>query len=180
MQDPQPGRFGAQLNQQSRYQHKPLDKLSERGPSPPRYQPGASSYAMPADPGAEIREHGIDKNVLPRQSDPKLWCVKCFGGEQEVLNCLNVKLYLEWKKALTAGHSKYVAPIYSAFCSELIKGYVYIEAFKEQELRSFLMGVRLISAASTKLVPEEEMVKVLQMGVQSVKASEEKIKSGRT
>ena len=160
--------------------HKPLgaerllhDSPRMGGASPK--QLGASSHQQAA---ARPREMpiggGFDSNVMPRAGDPKLWCVKCFGGEQECLNMLMIKLFLKQK-----ADPSFVPPIFSAFCSPRIKGYIYVESFKEAELRSFLQGVKMLSAWDTRLVPEEEMVSVLRMGVSSAKETESKVKAGR-
>ncbi len=40
--------------------------------------------------------------------------------------------------------------------------YIYIEAFKEQELRKFLQGIRGVSAWDTRLVPPDDSFNVLR------------------
>lgn len=151
-------------------QHERLPLGQERGPGMPKTsQPGVAGTST-----KQMPFHGIDTNVMPRQGDPKLWCVKCFGGEQEILNMLMIKLYLKKKQ-----DPSYVPPIFSAFCSPRIKGYIYVESFKEAELRGFLQGVKMLSSWDTRLVPEEEMVSVMRMGVSSAKETESKVKAGR-
>mmetsp|Transcript_26395 Transcript_26395/g.66582 ORF Transcript_26395/g.66582 Transcript_26395/m.66582 type:complete len:1132 (+) Transcript_26395:334-3729(+) len=143
------------------------DLSAPGGPRAAAGQFGGRSYDSSAQP------------VQIRSDDPKLWCVKCFGDGVELCNTLMTKLAYMRNLHAQKG-TEFRPPIFSAFASDAIKNYLYVEAYKEQELRSFLQGVRNLSAWDTRLVPEDEMNNVLRLGVgQAASVPHEHIKTGQ-
>merc|ERR1719436_1904913 len=80
--------------------------------------------------------------TLPTPSDPRLWMVKCYktGFEKEFCaNLINKFHHLVQQKG--PGYLNEV-PIYSVFASDAAKGNVWIEAFREIDVREFIQGMR--------------------------------------
>lgn len=91
--------------------------------------------------------------LMPTVRDPKLWVVRCSdGSEREAVVCLLQKCYDYAAKGQPL-------LIKSAFAKDKLKGYVYIEAYKDAHVREALKGLRPFYASKPpKLVPLTEMV----------------------
>jgi transcription elongation factor SPT5 len=103
----------------------------------------------------ELDEEEDFYNRQPKATeDPKLWLVKCKIGKERQ-NCLTLlqKYYYQNKSQNLK--------IFSAFSIDALKGYIYIEAFKEANVREAIAGISTIRNDSIKLVPIEEMTQVL-------------------
>eukprot|EP00931_Biecheleriopsis_adriatica_P049247 TRINITY_DN28482_c0_g1_i1.p1 TRINITY_DN28482_c0_g1~~TRINITY_DN28482_c0_g1_i1.p1 ORF type:complete len:1525 (+),score=381.40 TRINITY_DN28482_c0_g1_i1:481-4575(+) len=89
--------------------------------------------------------------TVPEPTDPKLWCVRTFGPEKELCISLMYKAF----EALTRGEE---VPIYTVFYSPHLRGYIYIEAHREADVKEFIKGIRGMSAFSGfSLVPTVQM-----------------------
>ncbi|CAD7931760.1 unnamed protein product [Amoebophrya sp. A25] len=144
--------------------------------SPPKIPQSSQRRASSSTAPVQMpQSYDPDKVVMPRLDDPKLWCVKVFGDGVELCNTLMTKLAYKQNE-----DPNYQPPIFSAFASDHIKNYMYVEAYKEADLRTFLQGVRGVSAWDTRLVPEKEMGNVLRQGVgQALTNPVENIKAGQ-
>ncbi len=91
--------------------------------------------------------------LMPTSSDPKLWVIRCAeGAEREVVICLLQKCY----DYATRGQPLMIK---SVFCRDQLKGYLYVEAFKEAHVKEALKGLRSVfNSRPPKLVPLLEMV----------------------
>jgi transcription elongation factor SPT5 len=96
-----------------------------------------------------------DGNLLPSVRDPKLFSVPCRGGteEQTVISIM--------QKAVNCAAKGQALKIKSAFFQPSIKGFVYVEAEKEDHARAAILGLRSLFHYKMKLVPIKEMVEVL-------------------
>jgi len=90
--------------------------------------------------------------------DPRLWCCKTFAPEREL--CLS--LLLKAGTFLSAGTP---CPIFSAFYNPSLRGYIYLEAHKENDIRAFSKGIRGISPWQIRLVPVAQMPQVFSSAV---------------
>ncbi|CAE7915252.1 unnamed protein product, partial [Symbiodinium necroappetens] len=91
---------------------------------------------------------------VPEPGDPKLWCLKTFASEKDL--CLS----LMYKSFEAMSHGTPV-PVYSIFCSPHLKGFIYLEAHKEADVRAFTKGIRGISQyTGLSLVPTDQMALV--------------------
>eukprot|EP00441_Pelagodinium_beii_P041844 CAMPEP_0197631774 /NCGR_PEP_ID=MMETSP1338-20131121/8832_1 /TAXON_ID=43686 ORGANISM="Pelagodinium beii, Strain RCC1491" /NCGR_SAMPLE_ID=MMETSP1338 /ASSEMBLY_ACC=CAM_ASM_000754 /LENGTH=1441 /DNA_ID=CAMNT_0043203305 /DNA_START=30 /DNA_END=4356 /DNA_ORIENTATION=+ len=89
--------------------------------------------------------------TVPDPNDPKLWCVKTFGPEKEL--CMSLLF-----KAVGVLQNGGDCPIYSVFCSPHLRGYIYIEAFREADVKELIKGIRGVSIFSGfTLVPTQQM-----------------------
>ncbi|KAL3641224.1 hypothetical protein CASFOL_016192 [Castilleja foliolosa] len=95
---------------------------------------------------------------LPSVIGPKLWVLKCaIGHEREVAFCLMQK-YIN-----TADELK----IASAIAVDHLKGYIYVEAYKEAHVMEAVKGMRHIFPRKITQVPIKEMTDVLSVTVES-------------
>jgi transcription elongation factor SPT5 len=90
--------------------------------------------------------------------DPRLWCCKTFAPERDLCISLLLKAGIE----LSAGRTP---PVYSVFYNPSLRGYIYIEAHKENDIREFSKGIRGISPWQIRLVPVAQMAQVFSSAV---------------
>ena len=89
----------------------------------------------------------------PKPSDPHLWLVKCrIGKEKDSVNDLLHKYFFNHKSANLK--------IFSAVSIDALKGYIYIEAFKEANVREAIAGMSNLRENSIKIVPPNEMTQI--------------------
>lgn len=91
---------------------------------------------------------------LPKPEDPKLWLVKCRKGKERE----NVQLLL---KKYFFNNKAFGLKIFSVFSINALKGYIYIEAFKEANVREAIADISNIRNDFIKLIPNNEMTQVL-------------------
>ncbi len=111
-------------------------------------------------------ESGIPKGaLLPKATDPKLWLVKCRPGKERDVVAGLLRGLLELDR-----QGQEVPPIFSAVCRDSLKGYIYIEAYKPNDIINAVQRLRLnhVIYASPmnkpSLVPMAEMAEVLAPG----------------
>ena len=94
--------------------------------------------------------------LMPTARDPKLWVIRCVdGAEREVVICLLQKCYDYAAKGQPL-------LIKSVFAKDQLKGYLYVEAFKEAHVKEALKGLRnVFNSKPPKLVPLAEMVSAI-------------------
>lgn len=93
-------------------------------------------------------------NRQPKITDPKLWLVKCKKGKERQ----NVQTLLQ---KYFFNNQSLNLKIFSAFSIDALKGYIYVEAYKEANVREAVAGISTIRSDSIKLVPNDEMTQVL-------------------
>lgn len=121
-------------------------------PGTPRAR-GGPRISRGSDQGSIGDKEKTNAFIVPDAKDPKLWCVKTFAPEKELCLSLLLKFGLE----TAAGRP---VDIYSVFWSQHLRGYIYVEAEKEANIRTFTKGIRGISQWSIKLVPPMQMPQV--------------------
>jgi transcription elongation factor SPT5 len=91
--------------------------------------------------------------LMPTARDANLWVVRCVdGAEREIVCCLLQKCY----DYAARGQPLLIK---AAFAKDALKGYLYVEAFKESHVREALKGMRSIfHSKPPRLVPLGEMV----------------------
>ena len=94
--------------------------------------------------------------LQPTLDDPKLWLVKCkIGKERESVENLYHKYFAHNKPK-----KDLVIKILSAASFDSLKGYIYIEAFKEANVREAIIGIGTLRETSIKIVPLNEMTQI--------------------
>mmetsp|Transcript_43192 Transcript_43192/g.93120 ORF Transcript_43192/g.93120 Transcript_43192/m.93120 type:complete len:1169 (+) Transcript_43192:156-3662(+) len=91
-----------------------------------------------------------ERQVVPLPQDPKLWRCKTFADERQ----LCVSLMLKASEWLQQGKD---VPISTVFYTNHQRGYLYVEAFREAEVRDFARGIRGISPWNIVVVPTAQM-----------------------
>lgn len=95
--------------------YKEMDELGKRGEDISRM---------------EVLESVEQTVTVPESKDPRLWCLKTFGPEQEL--CIK----LMWKAFETIRNGESV-PVASVFTVPYVRGYIYLEAQREADVRRF-------------------------------------------
>lgn len=115
---------------------------------------GKQRYAAAAMGEEEFETTEVRQQTLvPTVKDPKLWVINCVENmEKELCICLLQKSY-----DLAALGTPLL--IKSVFCQDHLKGYIYVEAYKEAHVRDALKGLRgVFHSKLPRLVPLNEMV----------------------
>lgn len=104
----------------------------------------------------DLGEH-IPKNLLmPSVDDPSIWAVKCKPGrEKEIVAALFRKFEVHYKTSQELR-------IISAFYRDSLKGYIYVEARLETDVREAVQGFVGVYKSEFRMVPIEEMPDLLR------------------
>eukprot|EP01125_Pyxidicula_operculata_P004318 TRINITY_DN1657_c0_g1_i1.p1 TRINITY_DN1657_c0_g1~~TRINITY_DN1657_c0_g1_i1.p1 ORF type:complete len:1026 (-),score=308.16 TRINITY_DN1657_c0_g1_i1:215-3259(-) len=94
----------------------------------------------------------------PTNNDPKLWLVKCKpGSERFIVSCV-------MRKAVSKYEEGQPLQIYSSIALDHLKGYIYVEAYKEAHVREAVFGIEGVwLKEKVMLVVKKEMVTVLSV-----------------
>ena len=94
--------------------------------------------------------------MQPTVHDPKLWLVRCKPGqEREAVASILQKAYVKEAEGEPL-------QITGALFMDHLRGFIYIEAFREPHAREAIKGIKDILGYKLTRVPLEEMTKVLQ------------------
>jgi transcription elongation factor SPT5 len=115
---------------------------------------GASRVAYAED--AED-EGGRFKELPDAVTDPKLWLIKCKPNAEKMLVISLMQKYLD------SMHTEKPLQIKSAMCTD-VKGYIYLEAFKEIHVREATQGLNNLFYRIAQ-VPNNEMTDVMRVRV---------------
>jgi len=116
--------------------------------------------------------------TLPQPNDPRLWMVKCYKSGFEKEFCANlINKFAHLVNTKGPGYLDEV-PIYSVFASDAAKGQIWIEAFREIDVREFIQGMRGLGAWNIHLVPTHEMIGVFNMATYLENEKKDVIKIG--
>ncbi|EGI69080.1 Transcription elongation factor SPT5 [Acromyrmex echinatior] len=115
------------------------------------------------DGGEEISEEIIQQTLLPGVKDPNLWLVKCRIGEEKAT------VLLLMRKFIACQNSSEPFQIKSVVAPERVKGYIYIEAYKQSHVKVVIENVRSLRMGTWKqeMVPIKEMIEVLRVKEQT-------------
>ncbi|KAF4654831.1 Transcription elongation factor [Perkinsus olseni] len=140
-------------------------------PSPP--PPSEPMYSSADEGGYDSLGELPEAGPLPEPSDSKLFLVKCFdiGHEREIITRLSTKYEQFRKKGVKTG-------ILSAFASDNLKSYIYIEGKSVNHIKRFVTGIRQINANSVKVVPASEMLGVFRSAQEAAKGRFVPLKMG--
>ncbi|KAJ8683478.1 hypothetical protein QAD02_019270 [Eretmocerus hayati] len=111
------------------------------------------------DGGEEMSDEITQQTLLPGVKDPNLWMVKCRIGEEKA-TCL-----LLMRKYLTYQFSNEPLQIKSIVAPEGVKGYIYVEAYKQPHVKAAITNVGNLRMGIWKqqMVPIKEMTDVLRV-----------------
>lgn len=109
--------------------------------------------------GEEMSDEITQQTLLPGIKDPNLWMVKCHIGEEKATVLLLMRKFIAYK------NSEEPFQIKSVVAPEGVKGYVYIEAYKQTHVKAIINNVSALKIGTWKqdMVPIKEMTDVLRV-----------------
>jgi len=112
-----------------------------------------------ADDDFQAPEDIEQQSLLPGVKDPNLWMVRCRMGEEKSV------VFALMRKAITMENTESPLQIKSAVAVEGLKGYIYIEAFKQSHVKHAIEGFGALRLGkwTQQMVPINEMVDVLKV-----------------
>ncbi|EFA05446.1 transcription elongation factor SPT5 [Tribolium castaneum] len=111
------------------------------------------------DGGEEMSDEITQQTLLPGVKDPNLWMVKCRIGEEKATALLLMRKYLAYQ------NTSEPLQIKSVVAPEGVKGYIYIEAYKQPHVKAAIENVGNLRMGIWKqqMVPIKEMTDVLRV-----------------
>ncbi|KAG8038436.1 hypothetical protein G9C98_006132 [Cotesia typhae] len=111
------------------------------------------------DGGEEMSDEITQQTLLPGVKDPNLWMIKCRIGEEKAT------VLLLMRKFLTYLNTENPLQIKSVVAPEGVKGYIYIEAYKQPHVKAAIESVGNLRHGIWKqqMVPIKEMTDVLRV-----------------
>lgn len=111
------------------------------------------------DGGEEMSDEITQQTLLPGIKDPNLWMVKCRIGEEKATALLLMR------KFLTYLNTDEPLQIKSVVAPEGVKGYIYLEAYKQTHVKIAIEKVGNLRMGKWKqeMVPIKEMTDVLKV-----------------
>jgi len=111
------------------------------------------------DAGEELADEITQQTLLPGVKDPNLWMVKCRIGDEKNTALLLMRKYIAYQ--FTEDPLK----IKSIVSPEGVKGYIYIESYKQTHVKSAIENVSSLKMGFWKqqMVPIKEMTDVLKV-----------------
>ena len=123
-----------------------------------RFAPDRVAAYIAGDEGEVVTGAVSQQALMPTARDPKLWVVRCGDGqERELIVSILQKSYDYFARGVPL-------LIKSAFAKDSLKGFIYVEAYKESHVREALKGLRgIFHSKPPKLVPLSEMVSAVSV-----------------
>lgn len=108
---------------------------------------------------SQTSEDIAKQSLLPNVKDPNLWMVKCKIGEERA-TCLQLM-----RKFIAFEASAEPLQIKSALTVEGVKGYIYVEAYKQTHVKQAIEGISnlRIGQHNQQMVPIKEMTDVVKV-----------------
>ncbi|XP_035670800.1 transcription elongation factor SPT5-like [Branchiostoma floridae] len=112
----------------------------------------------------ELSDDITQQGLLPGVKDPNLWTVKCRIGEEKQTAIMMMR------KFIALQYSDEPLQIKSIVAKEGLKGYVYVESFKQTHVKAAITGVGNLRMGlwQQQMVPIKEMTDVLKVVKETV------------
>ncbi|KAL5006667.1 hypothetical protein ScPMuIL_015473 [Solemya velum] len=109
--------------------------------------------------GEEMSDEITQQGLLPGVKDPNLWLVKCRIGEEQ-----STAFHL-MRKFIAYQFEDEPLQIKSVIAKESLKGYIYVEAYKQTHVKQAIEGIGSlrIGLYAQQMVPIKEMTDVLKV-----------------
>lgn len=122
-----------------------------------KYNDEAATIARFGEGGEDMSDEITQQTLLPGVKDPNLWMVKCLLGQEKetVVQIMNKYIAYERKSDENLQIRSVVAP-------EHVKGYIYIEAFKQSHVKQVIEG---ISALRVGLYNQQASLIIIHKGL---------------
>lgn len=107
----------------------------------------------------ELPDEIAQQTLLPGVKDPNLWMVKCRIGEEKSTVLLLMRKFIAFQ------YTEEPLQIKSVVAPEGVKGYIYIEAYKQTHVKQAINGVGNLRMGQYQqtMVPIKEMTDVLRV-----------------
>ncbi|XP_015380176.1 PREDICTED: transcription elongation factor SPT5-like isoform X2 [Diuraphis noxia] len=124
-----------------------------------RYADDSTTIKKFGDAGDELSDEIMQQTLLPGVKDPNLWMVKCRVGDEKNTAILLMRKFFAYQ--FTEDPLK----IKSIVSPEGLKGYIYIESYKQTHVKSAIENVSSLKMGFWKqqMVPIKEMTDVLKV-----------------
>ncbi|XP_025424604.1 transcription elongation factor SPT5 [Sipha flava] len=124
-----------------------------------KYADASATIKHFGDAGEELADEITQQTLLPGVKDPNLWMVKCRIGDEKNTALLLMRKYIAYQ--FTEDPLK----IKSIVSPEGVKGYIYIESYKQTHVKSAIENVSSLKMGFWKqqMVPIKEMTDVLKV-----------------
>ncbi|KAI9100527.1 hypothetical protein DFS34DRAFT_489097 [Phlyctochytrium arcticum] len=100
-------------------------------------------------------DHVPQRMLMPDIKDPKLWLCQCREGKERDI------IFTIMRKSMEKAATGIQQGVYSVFCRESLKGYIYLESRNQAAVQQALDGVSNVFISKLRLVPVDEMVDCL-------------------
>ncbi len=143
-----------------------IKEIEEAGVNEQALEKRFEYYSAGEDQGLVATEHIPTQGLQPSLLDPKMWMVKTKPGKEKeaVIHMMN-RYFLKRELGESLG-------IYSVVAPEHTKGFIFVEADKEPNVRAAIHGIPNVFSFHTTLVPMAQMTSVLRVSNQSTDLKE--------
>lgn len=109
--------------------------------------------------GEEMSDEITQQTLLPGIKDPNLWMIKCKIGEEKATVLQLMRKFIAYQSSDEPFHIK------SVVAPEGVKGYIYIEAYKQTHVKAIIdkVGALRMGIWKQDMVPIKEMTDVLRV-----------------
>ncbi len=114
----------------------------------------------------EVVEALPQTSLVPNNHSPLLFLVRCKAGKEKDI-CMKLSEHLEGRE------------VFSIVQKEGLKGYIYVEAFKKQEVEDLLANVRFVYRNRLSVVPIKEMIEAISQERDVVISEFARVKGGK-
>jgi len=133
-----------------------------------KYREDDNSRQRFGEGGEAMTKEITEQSLMPEGKDPKLWMVRCREGEEKTAVLQLMRKVLAYSNHQpTDPDTPPVQPllINSVVSPEHVKGYIYVEAYKQAHVKAAIEGVSVLRVGtwSQQMVPIKEMVDVLKV-----------------
>lgn len=120
---------------------------------------GQTSVAARFGEGEEMSDEITQQGLLPGVKDPNLWLVKCRIGEERATALQLMRKFIAYQ------FTDEPLQIKAVISKESLKGYIYIEAYKQTHVKQAIDGIGNLRMGqwSQQMVPIKEMTDVLKV-----------------
>ncbi|KAG6441108.1 hypothetical protein O3G_MSEX001682 [Manduca sexta] len=124
-----------------------------------KYADETAAHRHFGEGGEEMSDEITQQTLLPGIKDPNLWMVKCRIGEEKATVLLLMRKFIAYQ------FSEEPFQIKSVVAPEGVKGYIYIEAYKQTHVKAIInnVGTLRMGVWKQEMVPIKEMTDVLRV-----------------
>lgn len=124
-----------------------------------RQKYGDGSASARYGEGEEMSDEITQQGLLPGVKDPNLWLVKCRIGEERTTAIQLMRKFIAYQ------FSDEPLQIKSVISKESLKGYIYIESYKQTHVKQAIEGIGNLRMGiwSQQMVPIKEMTDVMKI-----------------